>query len=68
MFLKIAVTCLITDIVQVFANPPVDTNIKISEGDSKLETYKLNRLNFTKNEGMKMNNNNNNKQNSATNW
>jgi len=54
---KIEVTWPVTGKTQVFQNPPVDTNIKIKEGDSKLVTYQLKRLDFTKNHVMKMNHN-----------
>jgi len=37
----------VTGKVQVFANLPIDTNIKIKEGDSTFSTYKLARLDFT---------------------
>lgn len=43
---KIEVTWPVTGKVQVFDNPPIDTNIKIIEGNSKLATYKLNRFDF----------------------
>ncbi|MEP6949715.1 MAG: CRTAC1 family protein [Ginsengibacter sp.] len=45
---RIEVTWPVTGKLQVFENLPVDTNIKIKEGDSKFITYQLNRLNFTK--------------------
>lgn len=44
---KIEITWPVTGKVQVFANPPVDTNIKITEGDSNFSTYQLKRLDFT---------------------
>ncbi|MEO7043747.1 MAG: FG-GAP-like repeat-containing protein [Ferruginibacter sp.] len=44
---KIEITWPVTGKVQVFENPPVDTNIKIIEGDKDFTTYKLNRLDFT---------------------
>jgi hypothetical protein len=43
---KIEITWPVTGKVQVFENLPVDTNIKIKEGDSKFSTYQLNRLDF----------------------
>lgn len=54
---KIEVRWPVTGEIQVFQNPPADTNIKIKEGDSKFVTYQLKRLNFTKNRVMKMNHN-----------
>ncbi len=44
---KIEITWPVTGRVQIFKNPPVDTNIKIKEGDSKFNTYQLKRLDFT---------------------
>jgi hypothetical protein len=44
---KIEITWPVTGKVQVFTNPPVDTNVAITEGDSKLTTYKLKQLNFS---------------------
>jgi hypothetical protein len=43
---KIEITWPVTGKVQVFQNSPIDTNIKIKEGDSKLITYQLKRLDF----------------------
>ena len=43
---KIEITWPVTGKVQVFENLPVDTNIKIKEGDSKFTTYQLKRLDF----------------------
>ncbi|MEO9071154.1 MAG: CRTAC1 family protein, partial [Ginsengibacter sp.] len=50
---RIEITWPVTGKVQVFANPPIDTNIKIKEGDSELKTYQLKRFDFTKNHSMK---------------
>jgi tetratricopeptide (TPR) repeat protein len=47
---KIEIKWPVTGKLQVFENPPIDTNIKIREGDNKLQTYKLNRFDFTKNQ------------------
>jgi hypothetical protein len=44
---KIEITWPVTGKVQTFVNPPVETNIKIREGDSSFATYKLARLDFT---------------------
>jgi tetratricopeptide (TPR) repeat protein len=38
---KIEIKWPVTGKMQLFENPPVDINIKIKEGDSKLTTYKL---------------------------
>jgi tetratricopeptide (TPR) repeat protein len=43
---KIEVTWPATGKVQVFEKPPVDTNIKITEGGNKFTIYQLSRLNF----------------------
>jgi hypothetical protein len=43
---KIEITWPVTGKVQVFENPPIDTNIKIKEGDNKFITYQLTRLDF----------------------
>lgn len=43
---KIEITWPVTGKIQVFENLPVDTNIKIKEGDSKFTTYQLARLDF----------------------
>jgi tetratricopeptide (TPR) repeat protein len=43
---RIEVTWPATGKIQVFEKPPVDTNIKITEGDNKFTTYQLSRLNF----------------------
>ncbi len=43
---KIEITWPVTGNIQVFENLPVDTNIKIKEGDSKFTTYQLTRLDF----------------------
>jgi hypothetical protein len=45
---KIEVTWPVTGKVQVFNNPPINTNIKIKEGENNLKTYHLARLNFEK--------------------
>ena len=45
---KIEVTWPVTGKVQVFNNPPINTNIKIKEGENNLKTYQLARLNFVK--------------------
>jgi hypothetical protein len=44
---EIEVRWPVTGHVQVFKNPPIDTNIKIKEDDSRLIIYKLARLDFT---------------------
>lgn len=46
---KIEITWPVTGKIQVFENPPVDTNITITEGDSKLKTYQLRRFDFKAN-------------------
>src|SRR6185369_13265717 len=43
---KIEITWPVTGKVQVFQNPPIDTNIKIKEDDNKFITYQLARLDF----------------------
>lgn len=43
---KIEITWPVTGKVQVFENPPVDTNIKVKEGDNKFITYQPARLDF----------------------
>ena len=43
---KIEVSWPVTGKMQVFENPPVNTNIKIKEDDNKFITYKLARLDF----------------------
>ena len=43
---KIEVSWPVTGKIQVFENPPVNTNIKIKEDDNKFITYKLARLDF----------------------
>ena len=43
---KIEVTWPVTGKVQVFENPPIDTNLQIKETDTKLNAYKLARFNF----------------------
>ena len=43
---KIEVTWPVTGKVQVFEIPPIDTNIKITEGESTFSTYKLALLDF----------------------
>ncbi len=43
---KIEITWPVTGKVQVFENLPIDTNIKIKEGDSKFTNYQLNRFDF----------------------
>jgi tetratricopeptide (TPR) repeat protein len=43
---KIEVTWPVTGKVQVFENPPINTNIKITEGESTFSTYKLAPLDF----------------------
>lgn len=37
----------VTNKVQVFKNPPLDTNIKIKEDNNSLTTYKLSQFNFS---------------------
>ncbi len=44
---KIEITWPVTGKTQVFENPPIDTNIKIIEGNNTISTYKLNRFGFT---------------------
>jgi hypothetical protein len=44
---KMEITWPVTGKVQVFANLPINTNIKIKEGDNTFGTYKLARLDFT---------------------
>ncbi len=44
---KIEITWPATGKVQAFQNPPADTNISIKEGDNNLNTYKLDRFDFT---------------------
>jgi hypothetical protein len=46
---KIEITWPVTGKTQVFENPPVDTNITITEGDNKLKTYQLRRFDFKEN-------------------
>ena len=41
---KIEITWPVTGKVQMFENPPIDTNIKIKEDNNKLTTYQLPRL------------------------
>ena len=43
---KIEIRWPVTGKVQVFQNPPVNTNIKIKENDNKFTTYQLARLDF----------------------
>lgn len=43
---KIEITWPVSGKVQRFENPPVDTNIKIKEGDTKFSTYQLTRIDF----------------------
>ena len=43
---KIEIKWPVTGKVQVFVNPPIDTNIKITEGENKLQTYKLAHFDF----------------------
>jgi tetratricopeptide (TPR) repeat protein len=43
---KIEITWPVTGKIQVFENLPVDTNIKIKEGNSNFTTYQLARLDF----------------------
>ena len=43
---KIEIRWPVTGEVQVFDNPPMDTNIKISEGHNAISTYTLTRLDF----------------------
>lgn len=45
---KIEITWPKTGKVQTFANPPIDTNIKIREGSAMIYTYKLNKFDFNK--------------------
>ncbi|PWT75646.1 MAG: hypothetical protein C5B59_08415 [Bacteroidetes bacterium] len=49
---KIEITWPVTGQVQVFENPPIDTNIKIKEGDGTLATYRLAHLDFISQKGM----------------
>ena len=51
---KIEITWPVTGKVQVFENPPIDTNIQIQEEDSVLQTYKLAHLDFTSKRPMLM--------------
>ncbi len=53
---KIEITWPVTGNTQVYSNPPVDSNIRIKEGDMQLKTYKLNRLDLSKKNSMKMRN------------
>jgi hypothetical protein len=53
---KIEITWPVTGKTQVYSNPPVDTNIRIKEGDMQLKTYKLNRFDLSKKNSMKMRN------------
>ncbi len=46
---KIEITWPVTGKTQLFENPPVDTNITITEGDNKLKTYQLRRFDFKAN-------------------
>ena len=43
---KVEVTWPVTGKIQVFENLPIDTNIKIKEGDSKFNAYQLTHLNL----------------------
>lgn len=43
---RIEVTWPVTGNVQVFQHPPVNTNIRIKEGDNQLNTYKLTHFDF----------------------
>jgi len=43
---RLEITWPVTGKVQVFENPPIDTNIKITEGESTFSSYKLARLDF----------------------
>jgi hypothetical protein len=43
---KIEITWPVTGKVQVLEDLPVDTNLRIKEGDSRFTTYQLNRLDF----------------------
>ncbi|HEX4851156.1 MAG TPA: CRTAC1 family protein, partial [Puia sp.] len=43
---KIEIKWPVTGKVQVFENPPIDTNIRIRENENRLTTYQLNRHNF----------------------
>jgi hypothetical protein len=43
---RIEITWPVTGKLQVFEDPPIDTNIGIKEGDSRFSTYQLNRLDF----------------------
>lgn len=45
---KIEIKWPVTGKLQVFENVPVDTNLRIKEGDSTFSTYHLARLDFTK--------------------
>ena len=44
---QIEITWPVTGNIQVFQNPPINTNIRIKEGDSTINTYQLARFNFT---------------------
>lgn len=43
---EIEITWPVTGKIRLFQNPPVDTNIKIKEDNTKLITYQLSRLDF----------------------
>ena len=43
---RIEIKWPVTGKIQVFENPPIDTNIKITEGDPKLKTYQLRKFDF----------------------
>ncbi|HEV8283127.1 MAG TPA: CRTAC1 family protein [Chitinophagaceae bacterium] len=44
---RIEIKWPVTAKTQVFINPPIDTNIKIKEGDNSFSTYKLSRFDFS---------------------
>jgi len=44
---KTEITWPVTGKVQVFRNLPINTNIKMKEDDSTMNTYKLDRFDFT---------------------
>ncbi len=47
---KIEVTWPVTGKVQIFENPPIDANLKITEGESAFIIYKMRRLDFSSKE------------------
>jgi len=44
---RIEINWPVTGKTQIFQNPPIDTNLKIVEGDSTVTTYRLARFDFT---------------------